>query len=66
MSNAGAQVNNIAATNDIASGSNFITNTKRLSKDLNIKIILKIILLNLNQLKIKLMSRQYIHALHHH
>ena len=27
MSNAGAQVNNIAATNDIASGINFITNT---------------------------------------
>ena len=36
MSNAGAQVNNIAATNDMASGINFITNTKRLSKDINI------------------------------
>ena len=32
MSNAGAQINNIAATNDIAAGINFITNTKFLSK----------------------------------
>ena len=30
MSNAGAQVNNLAATNDITSGLNFITNTTSL------------------------------------
>ena len=32
MSNAAAQVNNIAATNDITSGLNFITNTNNLLK----------------------------------
>ena len=35
MSNAAAQVNNIAATNDIASGLNFITNTSNLSKTID-------------------------------
>jgi len=35
MSNAAAQVNNIAATNDITSGLNFITNTSNLSKTIN-------------------------------
>ena len=35
MSNAGAQINNIAATNDMAAGINFITNTKNLSKSIN-------------------------------
>ena len=35
MSNAGSQVNNIAATNDMASGINFIKNTKDLSKNIN-------------------------------
>ncbi|OUW89395.1 MAG: Zn-dependent peptidase [Gammaproteobacteria bacterium TMED226] len=35
MSNAGAQVNNIAATNDMAAGINFITNTSNLSKNID-------------------------------
>jgi len=35
MSNAGAQVNNLAATNDTASGLNFITNTSNLSKTID-------------------------------
>ena len=35
MSNAGAQINNISATNDFASGLNFITNTSKLSKNIN-------------------------------
>jgi len=35
MSNAGAQINNISATNDFASGLNFITNTNKLSKNIN-------------------------------
>ncbi len=35
MSNAAAQVNNIAATNDITSGLNFITNTSNLSKTID-------------------------------
>ena len=35
MSNAGAQINNISATNDFASGLNFITNTGKLSKNIN-------------------------------
>jgi len=35
MSNAAAQINNIASTNDIASGINFITNTSRLSREIN-------------------------------
>ncbi len=35
MSNAAAQINNIASTNDIASGINFITNTGKLSRDIN-------------------------------
>ena len=35
MSNAGAQVNNIAATNDMVSGINFIRNTNNLSKTIN-------------------------------
>ena len=37
MSNAGAQINNIAATNDMAAGINFITNTKSLSKTIGNK-----------------------------
>ena len=41
MSNAAAQVNNIAATNDITSGLNFITNTGNLSKTIDKIIILK-------------------------
>ena len=32
MSNAAAQINNVSATNDFASGVNFITNTSKLSK----------------------------------
>ncbi len=35
MSNAGAQVNNIAATNDMTSGLNFIANTSNLSKTID-------------------------------
>ena len=35
MSNAGSQINNIAATNDIAAGIKFITNTKHLANDIN-------------------------------
>ena len=35
MSNAGAQINNISATNDFAFGLNFITNTGKLSKNIN-------------------------------
>tara|TARA_B100001250_G_scaffold407537_1_gene428457 strand:- start:1457 stop:4318 length:2862 start_codon:yes stop_codon:yes gene_type:complete len=35
MSNAGSQINNIAATNDMVSGLNFITNTKNLSKKID-------------------------------
>ena len=35
MSNAGAQINNIASTNDMASGLGFIKNTKNLSKNIN-------------------------------
>ena len=35
MSNAAAQINNIAATNDYASGINFITNTNKLSNNID-------------------------------
>ena len=35
MSNASAQINNIAATNDMGSGINFITNTNDLSKNID-------------------------------
>jgi Zn-dependent M16 (insulinase) family peptidase len=35
MSNASSQINNIAATNDIAAGIKFITNTKHLANDIN-------------------------------
>ncbi len=35
MSNAAAQINNISATNDFASGINFITNTSKLSKKID-------------------------------
>ena len=35
MSNAGSQINNIAATNDIAAGIKFITNTKHLANDIH-------------------------------
>ncbi len=35
MSNAAAQINNISATNDFASGVNFITNTSKLSKNID-------------------------------
>ena len=35
MSNAGAQINNVAATNDMANGLNFITNTNNLSKNID-------------------------------
>ena len=35
MSNAGAQINNISATNDFASGLNFINNTGKLSKNID-------------------------------
>ena len=35
MSNAGAQINNIAATNDMGSGLNYITNTSYLAKNIN-------------------------------
>ena len=35
MSNAGAQINNLAATNDMVSGLNFISNTNKLSKNIN-------------------------------
>ena len=41
MSNAAAQVNNIASTNDIASGISFISNTKNLSKSIVNQINLK-------------------------
>ncbi len=54
MSNAGAQVNNIAATNDIASGINFITNTKHLSKDLNINDNLENYIAKLESIKNKI------------
>ena len=54
MSNAGAQVNNIAATNDIASGINFITNTKHLSKDLNINDNLENYIAKLQSIKNKI------------
>ena len=35
MSNAAAQINNVSATNDFASGVNFITNTSKLSKKID-------------------------------
>ncbi len=35
MSNAAAQINNVSATNDFASGLNFITNTSKLSKKID-------------------------------
>ena len=35
MSNAAAQINNISATNDYASGINFITNTSKLSNNID-------------------------------
>ena len=54
MSNAGAQVNNIAATNDMASGINFITNTKRLSKDININSNLEKYIASLESIKDKI------------
>ena len=54
MSNAGAQVNNIAATNDMASGINFITNTKRLSKDININGNLEKYIASLESIKDKI------------
>ena len=34
MSNAGAQINNVAATNDMANGLNFISNTNNLSRNI--------------------------------
>ena len=54
MSNAGAQVNNIAATNDMASGINFIINTKRLSKDININSNLEKYIASLESIKDKI------------
>ncbi len=57
MSNAAAQINNIASTNDIASGVNFITNTGKLSRDIiNTKSLSKYLDL-LNGIKSKINSQ---------
>ena len=57
MSNAAAQINNIASTNDIASGINFITNTGRLSRDINNSKSLSKYLNLLNSIKSKINSQ---------
>ena len=57
MSNAAAQINNIASTNDIASGINFITNTGKLSRDINNSKSLSKYLDLLNSIKSKINSQ---------
>ena len=54
MSNAGAQVNNISATNDFVSGLNFITNTSSLSKDIDKSSKIKNYIELLNNIKEKI------------
>ena len=54
MSNAGAQVNNISATNDFVSGLNFITNTSSLSKDIDKSSKIKNYIELLNNIKDKI------------
>ena len=54
MSNAGAQVNNISATNDFVSGLNFITNTSSLSKDIDKSSKIKKYIELLNNIKEKI------------
>jgi Zn-dependent M16 (insulinase) family peptidase len=57
MSNAAAQINNIASTNDIASGINYITNTGKLSRDINNSKSLSKYLNLLNSIKSKINSQ---------
>ena len=54
MSNAGAQVNNISATNDFVSGLNFITNTCSLSKGIDKSSKIKNYIELLNNIKDKI------------
>ncbi len=54
MSNAGAQINNISATNDFASGLNFITNTSKLSKNIDKNSELDLYIELLNSIKNKI------------
>ena len=54
MSNAGAQINNISATNDFASGLNFITNTSKLSKNIDKNSELELYIELLNSIKNKI------------
>ena len=54
MSNAGAQVNNISATNDYVSGLNFITNTCSLSKGIDKSSKIKNYIELLNNIKEKI------------
>ena len=54
MSNAGAQINNISATSDFASGLNFITNTSKLSKNIDKNSELELYIELLNSIKNKI------------
>ena len=54
MSNAGAQINNISATSDFASGLNFINNTSKLSKNIDKNSELELYIELLNSIKNKI------------
>ena len=54
MSNAAAQINNISATSDFASGLNFITNTSKLSKNIDKNSELDLYIELLNSIKNKI------------
>ena len=56
MSNAAAQINNISATNDFVSGINFITNTNKLSKNIETESNLDKYIQLLNGIKNKIDS----------